>query len=68
MSGELDCTRCGAPNPVWYAPDDVWNRAMRRHGVEESIVCPSCFALLAESAEPGIVRWAFIPETAEVIQ
>lgn len=43
---EAACQRCGGPNPVWSAPNDLWNAVMgtadnpRGEGV---IVCWSCF-------------------------
>lgn len=61
---EETCQRCGGPNPVWYAPDDIWNATVRTDGTDEwGILCPLCFALLAEGRVLGDrVRWAFVPE------
>lgn len=55
---ERHCGRCGGPNIVWCAPSPLWNAVMRGgtiNGIEEySIVCPTCFAVLAE--ERGIAQ------------
>lgn len=53
---------------MWTAPSPLWNQVMRGgdiNGVElhGGVVCPSCFAALAEEA--GVAQsWRF---TAEVI-
>lgn len=49
------CGRCGGPNVVWVAPSPLWNAVMRGgsiEGVEDyhGIVCPTCFAVLAETS------------------
>ena len=55
---ESRCGRCGGPNRVWYAPSPLWNAVMRGgsiNGEEEfSVVCPTCFVVLAE--ERGIAQ------------
>lgn len=40
---EAICDRCGGPNIVWYAPNELWNRAMP----DDGIVCPLCFVVAA---------------------
>jgi hypothetical protein len=55
------CHRCGRPNPVWSAPNDLWNDVM---GGPDGIVCPPCFA---ESAGPGFV-WTFEPLRAALAE
>ena len=60
---EATCQRCGRPNPVWFAPNDLWNAVM---GDERGIVCPSCFAAQAEDqGDVGSVIWRFAPEVPE---
>ncbi len=57
---EARCHKCGRPNPVWFAPNDLWNEV---RGDEGGIVCPPCFAVEAEAI--GIGRrgtWRFAPE------
>jgi hypothetical protein len=60
---EARCHRCLGPNITWSAPSPLWNAVMRGgsiNGVDEfdGIVCPICFAALAE--ERGIARtWTF---------
>lgn len=49
---ETYCHRCGRLNvESWYAPSDLWNAVMAERPF--GIVCPSCFAFLAESS--GVV-------------
>lgn len=64
---EKHCNRCGGPNvPSWCAPSPLWNQVMRGgdingKGLFDGIVCPVCFAALAEEA--GIAwRWRFYAE------
>ena len=64
---ETYCKRCGSPNPRWTAPSPLWNEVMRGgdiNGAEpyDGIVCPTCFALIAEHLQ--IARgWRLIPES-----
>lgn len=56
------CMRCGGANPVWTAPSPLWNQVMRDGDINNpdkfSVVCPACFAWLAEGA--GIAfGWRF---------
>lgn len=50
---ELLCMICGSDYPVWYAPNDLWNRVVRRpDGSDEwDFLCPGCFTRIA--AERG---------------
>jgi hypothetical protein len=41
------CQRCARPNPIWYAPNDLWNKYARG---EFNILCPCCFIELAKKA------------------
>lgn len=57
---ESSCARCAGPNVTWWAPSPLWNEVMRGgdiNGSEEfsGIVCPTCFAVLAE--ERGIAEF-----------
>ena len=47
---ELLCMICGKEHPVWFAPNDLWNRVMRREDGSDlyPFVCPTCFAVEAE--------------------
>ncbi|GAA0720064.1 hypothetical protein Drose_06335 [Dactylosporangium roseum] len=60
---EAICHRCGGPNIAWSAPSPLWNAVMRGGSINgeeafDGIVCPSCFARLAE--ERGIAElWRF---------
>lgn len=57
---EAICERCGGPNVVWFAPNDLWNRVI---GSPEGIVCPRCFVLAAEAK--GIDEiWSLAPSNA----
>lgn len=52
---ESTCGRCGGPNVAWSAPSPLWNRVMRGDDINNTdlyggIVCPTCFAVLAEKA------------------
>lgn len=60
---EDTCHRCGGPNLTWFAPSPLWNEVMRGGDINgadlfDGIVCPTCFAVLAEEA--GIAQfWRF---------
>lgn len=60
---EDTCHRCGGPNVTWCAPSPLWNEVMRGGDINaadrfDGIVCPACFAVLAEAA--GIAEfWRF---------
>lgn len=72
MSDESVCQNCGGFNPVWTAPSPLWNYVMRGgsiNGIEAiSVVCPSCFVLLAEERTTGATMWRFeaVDITAEL--
>jgi hypothetical protein len=55
---ESYCGRCGGPNIVWTAPSPLWNAVIRGGSINGDeiygVVCPTCFAVLAEHA--GIAR------------
>lgn len=54
---EHTCGRCGGPNVPWSAPSPLWNQVMRGGDINATdlekhhgIVCPTCFAVLAQQA------------------
>lgn len=51
---ELLCMICDSEYPVWSAPNDLWNRVIRRpDGSDEwDFLCPGCFTRVA--AERGV--------------
>jgi hypothetical protein len=53
------CGNCGRDDPVWHAPNDLWNTVV---GSEAGTLCPTCFIDLAE--ERGVVptAWRVAPE------
>lgn len=65
---EARCQRCGQRNPVWFVPSPLWNEVMRnRDRLEETcdwgIICPTCFAYLAEGKDIGLGgAWKWEPE------
>lgn len=67
---ESYCHRCGGPNIVWVSPSPLWNAVMRGGSINgddehDGIVCPTCFARLAE--ERGIAsRWRLSAELVAV--
>lgn len=68
---ERVCRRCGGPNVrAWCAPSPLWNQVMRGGDINaadrfDGIVCPVCFAALAEEA--GIAeRWRFYAQRVKV--
>ena len=56
---EFVCERCGGKNLMnWYADNDVWNEVMRNDStINESIVCPICFAELARKKGLAPTAW-----------
>lgn len=65
MSSESVCDRCGGSNIVWTAPSPLWNFVIRGgsiNGIEIfSVICPLCFAELAELAGIKTTGWKFMP-------
>lgn len=63
---EEKCWRCHGPNLGWSAPSPLWNQVIRSGDINNSeihngIVCPTCFAILAE--EEGIAtHWRLYAE------
>lgn len=62
---EAFCERCHRPNVTWFAPSDLWNKAVRAVGAEE-ILCPVCFVQLAEAAGIKPTAWVVSPEVLDV--
>ena len=54
---EAFCQRCGRPNIVWFAPNEIWNRV----NPAEGILCPVCFVLSAEDAGIRPTGWMLAP-------
>lgn len=54
------CHRCGGPNVSWWVPSPVWNAVIGYPDqAHDGIVCPRCFAELAEAkGAKGPWRWA----------
>jgi hypothetical protein len=55
---EAFCDRCGRANAVWFAPSEIWNRAVPNGG----ILCPVCFIAAAEKAGIQPPAWEIRPE------
>ena len=59
---ELSCELCHRDYPVWYAPNDLWNKVMRAPDDREAsekhaFVCPTCFAMEAERQGVNGTAW-----------
>lgn len=52
------CDDCGRVNPVWFAPNDLWNTVV---GSPNGTLCPACFIDLAE--QRGVVPLAWRVDT-----
>ena len=55
---ESVCQDCNGPNPVWFAPNEVWNRVM---GSPYGFVCPGCFIARSEAGGERFI-WRVAPE------
>lgn len=65
VSHELACDDCGRPNPVWFAPNEVWNLAIGGPDARDDpggFVCPNCFIIRAEQAGIVPTAWKLEPE------
>lgn len=56
--GDTRCQHCGRPNPVWTAPDNVWNAVM---GDDGGVLCPPCFIARAEKTGLTPPSWRVAP-------
>ena len=57
---DLICQDCGQGNPVWFAPDALWNSVMGGAAARDDpggVVCPNCFIRRAD--HPG--AWSLSP-------
>lgn len=59
---EAVCRRCHGPNIQWHAPSPLWNQVMRGGDINGSeildgVVCPVCFAYLAEAGRVADGGW-----------
>lgn len=65
---EATCERCRCPNVRrWHAPSPLWNAVMRSDGADAyGIVCPVCFAELAEARGVTVESWCFRPHGLDV--
>jgi hypothetical protein len=57
---ELTCQKCGGRNITWFAPNELWKRVVPSDG----ILCPLCFAELAEAQGLVAAAWMLAPEIA----
>lgn len=47
------CGECGGENPVWYAPNELWNKVTGHPA--GLIICPSCFQRKADNAGLSLI-------------
>lgn len=63
MLSESICQICNGVNPVWHAPNELWNKVMRggKKGNPDKydFVCPNCFAKEAQKLESKPLLWVF---------
>ena len=65
---ESYCHRCHGPNVSWCASSPLWNAVMRRDPTTllwKEIICPTCFAVLAEAAGVAL-GWRLSAATVNV--
>lgn len=55
------CHKCGHPNISWFAPNQLWNEAVRAVNQPE-ILCPVCFVKLTEIAGIREQTWEVAPK------
>ena len=56
---EDTCEKCGGPNITWFVASPLWNKYARER---YCIVCPLCFAKMAEDAGFVPTAWQLVPE------
>lgn len=56
----MNCQDCGTKNPVWFAPNELWNKVMEN---KQMIVCPNCFINRAEAKGIKPTGWLLQEET-----
>lgn len=69
---EQVCHRCLGPNVSWVAPSPLWNEVMRGGDINGpwqygEIICPTCFAVLAEAAGVATGSWMLRPDKVHVL-
>jgi hypothetical protein len=61
---ETMCRCCLGPNVTWHAPNELWNRVMRKEGEGSEpyngLICLACFASLAEQDGVDVI-WQLQP-------
>lgn len=65
MAPESVCMDCGGLNPVWFAPNDVWNLVIGGPEAKDDpggFYCPVCFIRRAEAAGIKPTAWELKPE------
>lgn len=60
---ELLCQKCGRDYPIWFAPNELWNKIVRDG---EHFLCMDCFALTAESRGVDPTAWMLSEENLEL--
>lgn len=45
VANEKSCQVCNDINPVWYAPNELWNSVVKN---KYHFLCPNCFIKMAE--------------------
>lgn len=62
---ECLCEECGRDYEVWFAPNDIWNRVMRKEDHEtsgpEPFLCAACFMRRA-AADIATTGWLVTPD------
>ena len=64
--GEKVCMDCHGHNPVWFAPNEIWNFTIGgpdAKGDPGGFFCPNCFIVRAEKAGVIPSAWKLEPET-----
>lgn len=62
---EKVCMDCSGPNPVWFAPNYLWNFVIGGPGTRGDpggFYCPNCFILRAEAVGLRATAWRLSPE------
>jgi hypothetical protein len=61
------CGNCGSINPVWFAPNVLWNLVIGGPEATDDpggILCPACFIERAESRGIAPTAWELRPEVS----
>lgn len=68
VRSEKICDDCNGHNPVWFAPNGLWNLVMGgpdAKGDPGGCICPVCFIKRAEAAGQLPTGWELRPEAIE---